>query len=319
MFYPLFFESIYKDRIWGGTKLQSVLNKNIPSTTTGESWELSVVEKNVSRIANGDFKGKFFDEVLACFPSEFLGFSVVARFGSRFPLLFKFIDAKDDLSIQVHPDDNLAMNRHQSLGKTEMWYILQAEPDAKLIVGFREKCSAEKYVDYLSKHSLPDVLNEEKVAEGDVFFIVPGTIHAIGKGVLLAEIQQSSDITYRIYDYDRIDIDGNPRALHTDLALDAMNYDTVAARKFYKKLKNQSNQLVTCTHFSTNLLLVDGYLEIQHNQESFRVYMCVDGSVTLACTAGEFPIQKGTTVFVPAIIDHFMLRGNGKLLETYIP
>jgi mannose-6-phosphate isomerase len=318
MFYPLLFESIYKQRIWGGTKLKTVLHKDIPSDGIGESWELSTVENNVSRIANGHFQGRFFDEVLAHYPKELLGSSVVARFGSKLPLLFKFIDAKDDLSIQVHPNDELAMKRHNSFGKTEMWYVMQADNSSRLIVGFREKCSEKKYTDCLANASLPELLNEETVCEGDVFFIEPGTIHAIGKGVLLAEIQQSSDITYRIYDWERTDQSGNQRELHTNAALAAMNYDVATARIAYQKIYNQANQLVNCSYFTTNLIPLNGNFSVKNNAQSFRVYMCIDGAANVVYDDITVHIKKGGTVFIPAIIENFILSGNGQLLETYI-
>jgi mannose-6-phosphate isomerase len=240
--YPLQFEPIFKERIWGGTKLKTYLNKPIQSDNTGESWEISTVENDVSIVSNGNFKGKSLNDLIDEFPEQILGTKVYEQFGKQFPLLFKFIDAREDLSIQLHPNDELAKKRHNSFGKTEMWYVMQAEANARLIVGFKEKSSANEYIENLNNKTLLSILDSKKVKEGDVFFLETGTIHAIGAGILIAEIQQTSDITYRVYDFDRVDAQGNQRELHLDLALDAINYDVTNAHVEYSKTENQVNQ-----------------------------------------------------------------------------
>ena len=196
--YPLQFKPILKERIWGGTKLRDCLNKPITSDITGESWEISTVENDVSVIENGLFEGKLLTELIAEFPKEILGTKVYEQFGDQFPLLFKFLDAREDLSIQVHPNDELAKKRHNSFGKTEMWYVMQADDDASLIVGFKEKSSKDEYLQNLNNKTLLNILDTKKVKKGDVFFLETGTVHAIGAGTLIAEIQQTSDITYRL-------------------------------------------------------------------------------------------------------------------------
>ena len=232
-FYPLTFYPILKERIWGGTKLKTYLNKPISSEITGESWELSTVPSDVSVVKNGLFKGKNLNELIDLYPEEMLGKSVFARFGKQFPLLFKYLDAREDLSIQLHPNDELAKARHNSFGKTEMWYVMQADENARLIVGFKEDSSREEYLHHIENKKLISLLNEVPVKKGDVFFLETGTIHAIGAGIVIAEIQQTSDVTYRIYDWDRVDANGNERELHTEFALDAINYKTTFTKKEY--------------------------------------------------------------------------------------
>jgi mannose-6-phosphate isomerase len=231
--YPLQFEPILKERIWGGTKLKTFLNKPITSNVTGESWEISTVENDVSIVVNGSFKGKSLNELIYEFPEAVLGTKVYSQFGKQFPLLFKYLDAREDLSIQLHPNDELAKKRHNSFGKTEMWYVMQADADASLIVGFKEKSTPEEYLKHLNNKTIVDILDTKKVKQGDVFFLETGTIHAIGAGIVVAEIQQTSDVTYRVYDFDRVDANGNSRELHIDLALEAINYETVDAQKYY--------------------------------------------------------------------------------------
>jgi mannose-6-phosphate isomerase len=316
--YPLQFEPILKERIWGGTKLQSVLNKPITSDITGESWELSTVSGDVSVIANGSLKGKALTDAINDFPEEILGTKVHKRFGTQFPLLFKFLDAREDLSIQVHPNDELAKKRHNSFGKTEMWYIMQADPEARIIVGFKENSSPKHYLKNLEDKTLLNILDQVPAKKGDVFFLETGTVHAIGAGIVLAEIQQTSDITYRIYDFDRKDADGKTRELHVEEALDAINYTVVHAKKEYGKEVNLSNKMVDCPYFTTNFLPLDGKAEIHKTGTSFTVYMCVDGAFTLEANGRKYAYKKGDTVLVPAGISDFSLDGNASILEIYI-
>ena len=316
--YPLQFEPILKDRIWGGTKLKTYLNKPIASEITGESWEISTVENDVSIIANGVFKGKSLNELINDFPEQVLGTKVFEQFGKQFPLLFKYLDAREDLSIQVHPNDELAARRHNSFGKTEMWYVMQADDEARLIVGFKEKSSSEEYIQHLENKTLLNILDTKKVKKGDVFFLETGTVHAIGAGTVIAEIQQTSDITYRLYDFDRVDANGNTRELHVDLALEAINYDKVEAQKEYLKIENTSNEVVDCSYFTTNFIPLNGNLNVNKNQNSFTVYMCVDGDFELILNEEKYNYKKGDTVLIPASLTDFQLSGKGSLLEIYI-
>ncbi len=316
--YPLQFEPILKERIWGGDKLKTILNKTIPSPTTGESWELSAVEGQVSVIANGDYKGQFLTDIINEYPVALLGTTVFERFGKQFPLLFKYLDAKQDLSIQVHPNDELARKRHNSFGKTEMWYIMQADPEARIIVGFKEDSSASEYVENLEKKSLLSILNDVKVQKGDVFFLETGTVHAIGAGMVVAEIQQTSDITYRLYDFDRMDADGNTRELHIDLAIDAINYLKTDTYRTCTNNSNESNNIVDCPYFTTNSVPLDGEMMVHKQGDTFTVYMCVDGNFEIGYDGVIYTYKKGDTVLIPAAMDSFVLNGKASLLEIYI-
>jgi mannose-6-phosphate isomerase len=316
--YPLQFDPILKERIWGGEKLKTVLNKPIESKITGESWELSTVEGDVSTIANGDLKGKSLTAIIEEYPNEILGTAVYSKFGKQFPLLFKYLDAREDLSIQVHPNDALAKERHNSFGKTEMWYIMQADLDARIIVGFKENSNKEEYVKSLENRTLLNLLDDVKVKSGDVFFLETGTVHAIGAGLVVAEIQQTSDITYRLYDFDRKDAQGNTRELHIDLALDAINYDKVDTFKEYTKEINQSNAIVDCPYFTTNFVPLDGEITLNKNGESFTVYMCIEGDFEIEYNNSTFNYKKGDTVLIPAAMKKYLLKGKASILEVYI-
>ena len=319
--YPLKFYSILKERLWGGTKLGTLLGKELESDLIGESWELSGVTGNVSIVANGSFKGTTLTDLINRFPEEILGKSVFERFGKEFPILIKFIDAQKDLSIQLHPNDELARKRHNSFGKTEMWYIMDADKDAELIIGFKEDISKETYVDSLKNDTLTDLLNYENVKEGDAYFISAGKIHAIGAGVLIAEIQQTSDQTYRVYDYNRKDAQGNLRELHTELSIDAISY--VKQNDFkvsYQQDTNVSNPMVNCPYFKTNFISLNKNIKFDvSDRDSFTIYMCIDGDVKIANDFGSISIKKGETVLVPAITSHILLNSErAKLLEITI-
>lgn len=316
--YPLQFEPILKERIWGGTKLKTYLNKPITSPITGESWEISSVENDVSIVSKGILKGKSLNELINKYPESVLGTKVYQQFGKQFPLLFKYLDAREDLSIQVHPNDELAAKRHNSFGKTEMWYVMQADANASLIVGFKEKSSPEAYLKSLKDNTIVQILDTKQVEKGDVFFLETGTVHAIGAGTVIAEIQQTSDITYRIYDFDRVDANGNKRELHVDLALDAINYNVVAAQKQYKKVENTSNEMVDCKYFTTNIIPLDGSLGFNKTAESFRVYMCVEGDFELNINAETYQYKTGDTVLLPAEIIDFEITGKATVLEIFI-
>jgi len=316
--YPLQFDPILKDRIWGGEKLNSLLNKPITSSKTGESWEISTVEGDVSVVSNGTLKGISLNELIDNFPNEVLGTEVYEKFGKQFPLLFKYLDAKTDLSIQVHPNDELAKKRHNSFGKTEMWYIMQADKDSRIIVGFKKNSNAKEYVAHLESNTLLDLLDEVKVKKGDVFFLETGTVHAIGAGLLVAEIQQTSDITYRLYDFDRVDSDGNKRELHVELALDAINYNKVETQINYNKELNVSNEMVNCLYFKTNYLNLSGNLNVAKAATSFTVYMCTEGEFQLEFNQIHYKYSKGDTLLIPASMTNFNLSGNAILLEIYI-
>lgn len=316
--YPIQCIPILKERLWGGTKLKTVLEKEIPTDNTGESWELSTVEDNISIIANGIFAQKKLTDILSAYPEQILGSVVHSRFGNQFPLLFKFLDAQQDLSIQVHPNDELARKRHNEFGKTEMWYVMQADPGSQIIVGFKENSSPEHYLQSMKNNTLLEILDQVPVQAGDVFLLEAGTVHSLGAGTVVAEIQQTSDITYRIYDFDRKDANGNPRELHVDLALEAINYEESDAQKIYERTPNVPNPMVVCDYFTTNYLPLDGIIEVAKSGESFTVYMCVEGGFSIASNGSPTQFKKGDTVLIPAAMRSYSLSGTASLLEIYI-
>lgn len=320
--YPLKFQPVYSYRIWGGEKLKTVLNKNYEVDNIGESWEISDVKDNETTIAEGDLKGLTLKQLIKKFKGDFVGNRVYEIFGENFPLLIKFIDAKTPLSIQVHPSDALAKERHNSFGKNEMWYVMQAEKDAELIVGFNQKVTKEIYSEHLNNSTLSEILNIEKVKKGDAFYIPTGRVHAIGAGVLLAEIQQTSNITYRIYDYDRVDAKtGEKRELHTELALNAIDFEFYAGYKTdYENKVNVSNKLVHSTYFKTNIIKVAGKIEKDYtNFDSFVIYMCVEGFVKIVFNHKDYHLNKGETLLLPACINHLNIDAKrAVLLEIYL-
>ena len=317
-FYPLTFTPILKDRIWGGNKLKTYLNKPIVSETTGESWEISTVPGDISVVNSGVLKGKNINDIIDLYPNEILGKSVIARFGKQFPLLFKFIDAKEDLSIQLHPNDDLAKERHDSFGKTEMWYVMQADESARLVVGFKKDSTKEEYLKHLESKNLVALLNESPVKKGDVFFLETGTIHAIGAGVMVAEIQQTSDITYRIYDWDRVDVTGKGRELHTELALEAINYTATPAKIEYTEEVNNSVTVVNCSYFITNIIALQDCFIWKRKKQAFTVFMCTNGQFEMVVNGEILRYNMGDTILIPAIIEHVTLKGKATLLEISI-
>ncbi|MFK7783046.1 type I phosphomannose isomerase catalytic subunit [Psychroserpens sp.] len=320
LLYPLKFEPILKDKIWGGNKLKTLLDKDSNLSNVGESWEISDVDGDTSIVANGRLKGESLKSLLAKYQRFLVGNKNYKAFGDKFPLLIKFIDAKEDLSIQLHPNDELAAKRHNSFGKTEMWYVMQADDDANLIVGFNKKMTPDLYLKHLENKTLTQILNFDRVKTGDTYFIEVGRVHAIGAGVLLAEIQQTSDITYRVYDWDRVDDQGNERELHNDLAIDAFDFDMYDNfRVDYTKDKNTSNEMVNCPYFKTSFLHVTDSILKLNDKDSFFIYMCVEGEALIVTEHASELIKKGETVLIPATIETYKITStNAKLLEVYV-
>ncbi len=318
--YPLKFEPILKEKIWGGQKLNALLNKDSNLPNIGESWEISDVDGDISIVSNGALKGKTLKELLESYKAELLGEKNYKIFGNKFPLLIKFIDAKEDLSIQLHPNDALAAKRHDSFGKTEMWYVMQADEKANLIVGFNQEMTLDKYKSHLEAKKLTEILNYEDVEEGDVFFIDGGRIHAIGAGVMLAEIQQTSDITYRVYDWDRVDAQGNQRDLHIDLALEALDFNMKDDfRVSYPKKENQTNKMLQCPYFISNYLEITDTVKKENTVDSFIIYMCVSGEAIIESEQFSEVIKKGETVLLPAGIKSYQITSkNARVLEVYV-
>lgn len=322
--YPFKFQTIFKEKIWGGQKIKSILGKEFsPLSNCGETWELSVVEGNISVVDSGHLQGTKLTELLDSYGAQIVGNRIYNECGSDFPLLIKFIDANDDLSIQVHPDDHLALARHQSKGKTEMWYVLQADVNSSLISGFNQPLDKSTYLQYFNENRLEEVLNRENVKSGDVIFIPSGRVHTIGKGILLAEIQQTSDITYRIYDFDRLNADGNSRELHVEQALDAIDfkyYDSYLTP--YQDVINTTNTLVDCPYFHTSKLNFQKEINPDYSAiDSFIIYICVGGSALMKYSTGEMMLRLGDVFLIPAMFNNIELRPyqNCQILEVYVP
>ena len=323
MLYPFTFEPILKKIIWGGSDICPFKGISPVQEGIGESWELSHVEGNYSVVANGELKGQSLDDLIRTYGKQLLGEHVMEQFGTTFPLLIKFIDARDNLSIQVHPDDELAKKRHNSFGKTEMWYVVKATPDAALYSGFSQQIDAEEYVKRVENNTIMDVLQRYNVHEGDVFFLPAGRVHAIGSGCFIAEIQQTSNITYRIYDYNRKDANGKGREWHTELAKDAIDYTLYPDyRTHYKAHTNATVQLANCKYFTTNLIDLDTIMVRDFSQlDSFVVYICMEGRETLRDNKGnEILVHQGQTVLIPADTDVVTISPvpGVKFMETYI-
>lgn len=321
--YPLKFEPIFKEKIWGGAKIKEQLKLDFsPLPNCGEAWVLSGVKDNQTVVANGFLAGNELNELIEVYMDDLVGAGVYKKYENDFPILVKFIDANDWLSIQVHPDDELASLRHNGSGKTEMWYIMSAEKDAELITGFNQKVDRNIYVKHLQNNTLKDIMNFEKIQKGDVYYIPSGRVHALGPGTLLAEIQQTSDLTYRIYDWDRVDDKGNSRELHTALALDAIDFEMQDEYKTsYLKEVNKTEQLVKSPYFTTNILQFNEPVSKDISSlDSFIIYLCTEGRATLHYRDGSLDLQSGEIVLVPAELQGISLVPDKetKMLEVFI-
>lgn len=323
--YPLKFEPIFIEKVWGGCKLNKLYNKQLgDKKKIGESWEISAVEDFVSVVKNGFLQGNSLDEIVEIYMGELVGDDIYIKYGDEFPLLIKFIDANEKLSIQVHPDNDTARYRHYAYGKTEMWYVVDAEPEAELVMGLKETISKKTLLEKIETNTLIESLNFEKVKNGDVFYIPSGRIHAIGKGIAVVEIQQTSDITYRLYDWDRMDLDGKPRELHIDLALQVAELSKKDSYKIqYTDFENERNKLVECPFFTTNLINLNADTEMNYSKlNSFVIYICLDGEFDIIYDDNrKVNVVKGETVLIPAEFDYLWLKPNktAKIIETYIP
>ncbi len=323
MLYPIIFRPILKSVIWGGSEICKFKGITPVQEGVGESWEVSHVQDNVSVVANGELAGQSLEQLIESYGEQLLGKKVVERFGTTFPLLIKFIDAREALSIQVHPNDELAEKRHHSKGKTEMWYIVQAEPGVFLYSGFSKAITPEEYVKSVENDTFIDTLQKHEVKAGDVFFLPAGRVHAIGAGCFIAEIQQTSNITYRIYDYNRKDALGNARELHTELAKDAIDYTVYPDYKLqYYPGRSEHQKLVACPYFTTNLIEA-GQGEVMHleNRDTFTIYICMQGALRLTDNNGySIEMKQGDTALIPAScrLTTLLMKENCKLLETYI-
>jgi mannose-6-phosphate isomerase len=323
MLYPIKFIPEIKEKVWGGKKLKTILNKKLTTDYAGESWELSGFKDQKSIVLNGFLKGKSISELIVEYKESFLGKEIYTIFRDHFPLLVKFIDAADDLSVQVHPNDDFAKQNHGENGKNEIWYIIEAENNAELVLGLNKTLTKSEYLKSVETKELKDRLNHVKIKKGDVVFIPAGRIHAIMKGVLLAEIQQTSDLTYRIYDWDRKDLNGQYRPLHNDLAAEVVDLDLrTNLITNYELIKNQSVNLIRNKFFTINIMdsnegIIKDYSEIQ----SFVILMNVEGNAHLVSKGNDrTEFDVGDTILLPACLKSIEIVPDEKckFLEIYL-
>ena len=323
--YPLKFTPVFLEKIWGGTKLLKTYNVEGQFNNIGEVWLLSAVEGNESVVSNGFLQGNTVNELTEVYLGDLIGENVFDQYGSEFPLLVKILDTADWLSVQVHPDDELAQKKHSlPNGKTEMWYVMNGDEKAEIISGFKVESDRIRVKAALDNNSLGDLLQSYKTQKGDLFFTPSGMIHAIGPGVTLAEIQQSSDVTYRLWDWNRKDNEGKSRELHIEDGLDALKYELEEGGKTeYLIPENGSNNLVACPQFTTNLIKLNKGMLLQKDLfpiDSFVLYLCTDGSARLITENGSESISEGELVMIPAIENEVQIVAaeNATILETYI-
>lgn len=321
--YPFKFETVLKEKVWGGHTLVSDYNKKADgSDHIGESWEISAVSDNQSTVSNGFLAGNNIEELIEVYMGDITGDQIYDKFGNEFPLLIKLIEAQEDLSVQVHPDNELAKKRHQAYGKTEMWYILNCRDDSKIYTGFREGVTKEVYEEAVKNGTVEKIMNIETVEPGDVFFTPAGRVHAIGAGIVLVEIQQTSDITYRIFDWNRKGKGKEKRELHTDLALEAIDFTQTGPGKIKcDQILNGSVNLVDCEFFNTNLLYFNKPVEKDYYlNDSFVIFICVEGEFQIIWDGNTESVKKGETVLLPAMIKSIRLKpvNEARLLEVYI-
>jgi mannose-6-phosphate isomerase len=321
--YPLKFETVLKEKVWGGNALVSRFNKKATgSLHIGESWELSAINDNQSVISNGFLAGNNIEELIEVYMGDITGDIIYEKFGNEFPLLIKFIEAQEDLSIQVHPNNLLAKERHKAYGKTEMWYILECKESSKIYTGFKDGVTKEIYEEAVRNGRVEELMNVENAYPGDTFFTPAGRVHAIGAGIVLVEIQQTSDITYRIFDWNRKSSGKGKRELHTDLALEAIDFNQTGKNKIrLEPVINKTENLVRCEFFNTNLISFNNSIVKEYYfNDSFVVYICIEGEFEICWEGNSEKVTKGETVLLPAMIKEVNLKplNEAKLLEVYI-
>ena len=314
------FRPILKQVLWGGNKIISFKQLDAEMEQVGESWEVSGVKDNESIVANGQYEGMKLNDLVALLKGDLVGKENYERFGNEFPLLIKFIDASKQLSIQVHPNDEQAKAKGLKRGKTEMWYIMESAPDATLLSGLKRTITPEEYKAMVENNTITDALCEYRVGEGDVFYLPAGRIHSIGAGTFLAEIQETSDVTYRIYDFKRKDKDGNYRQLHTEAAAECIDYSVENDyRTKYEARKNEGVELAQCPHFTTSVYDLDEPMLLDYSElDSFVVLIALSGECTLSTGDVEMQLRAGETVLLPATTQTLNVSGTVKFLETFV-
>lgn len=317
--YPLKFIPQFKSVIWGGSRLAAFKDTEAATDSVGESWELSDVTGHESIVADGELQGCSLHDLIAQYGEKLVGATPLRRFGTKFPILIKLIDANDDLSVQVHPDDALAAKRHNCMGKTEMWYVIDVRPGAKIYSGMAREITPDQYVSDVADGTFTDDIACHESHPGDVFFIPAGRVHAIGAGNLIAEIQQTSDITYRIYDYNRRDAQGNLRQLHTEEARDAIDYRVSDDYLSTYDHNAPVATLVDCDFFTVKLIKPAGHLDIDMPAGSFLSLTAVAGTATLNADGVKVNIRQGETVLVPAETGSLSIDGDATILTSSIP
>lgn len=317
---PFKFEPYLKSVLWGGEKIAKYKGIVTDQHNIGESWEISGVDGHESVVAEGNDKGLNLRQIIEKYKGDLVGNAVYAKYGDTFPLLVKIIDAKGDLSVQVHPDDTLAKARHNSYGKTEMWYIIDAEEGAPIYAGLSKQITPEEYEKLVAENAIMDVIARHDSHAGDLFFLPAGRIHAIGAGNLLAEIQQTSDITYRVYDFDRRDANGNPRELHTEQAKDAIDYTVYPEyNSEYDRNGKSATPLVKCQYFDVKREIIDGVSTIDASTDSFMIIMCLDGEATITDNLGGVThVKKGESILVPAVITSMKAEGKATFMTSTV-
>lgn len=318
---PLKFNALLKSTLWGGDKIIPFKNLDIQQENVGESWEISGVKDNETIVADGPYAGKKLNELVEELKGKLVGEDNYQRFGNEFPLLIKFIDARQDLSIQVHPTDEIAKMQGKERGKTEMWYLMDSDKDATLLCGLKKKITPEEYAQMVENDTIVDAIDRYEVKEGDCFFLPAGRIHAIGTGCFLAEIQQTSDVTYRIYDFKRKDKDGNYRQLHTKEAAECINYTVEDDyRTHYEHKKNEGVTLVECPYFTTAVYDLDEPMTLDYSElDSFVILIGLKGEGTITDNEGNtVTISAGESILVPATTETLKVEGTIKMLETYV-
>ena len=314
------FEPLLKQTLWGGDKIIPFKNLKDQLDHVGESWEISGVEGNETMVAEGPYKGKSLNELVHEQKEQLVGEENYQRFGDEFPLLIKFIDARQDLSIQVHPTDEIAHRQGKSRGKTEMWYVLESDPTAQLYNGLKQQITPEQYKQMVENDTITEALARYDVSEGDVFFIPAGRIHAIGTGCFITEIQQTSDVTYRIYDFKRKDKNGNYRELHTELAAESIDYAVQPNyRTEYERTKNEGVQVVSCPYFTTAVYDLTEPMTLDYSElDSFVILIAVKGEGTIKANGEETTFSMGDTILLPATTSEVKVEGTVKFLETFV-
>lgn len=319
--YIMLFKPEFKERVWGGQGIRDFFNKEIPYTNTGESWEISCHQNGNSIIRNGELKGKYLFDAIKLYPIEILGNKLNKN--DKFPLLLKIIDAKEQLSVQVHPDDLYAnKNENGELGKNEAWYILDSKEDSKLILGLKDNTTKEDFINACKENRIETVLNEIKVKKGDVINIPAGLIHAIGSGILLFEIQQNSDTTYRVYDWDRMDLDGNKRELHIEKSLEVIDFEGKHLKEKVEGIKIKSKGYAITHYIANNYFILDKInvetsFKRNKNKDIFELFMCIEGEARIDCKTNSIKVVAGDSFMIPACITEYTITGECELLRAY--